>query len=231
MKLHRTIGIAAAVWMIACGMASGAEGPALKTDKDRISYGIGVQTGRNLKKDGVDVDMELLNRGIKDGLAGDKLLISEQELRQVMNALQADLRRKIAANRRVLGEENKKAGSEYLAANSKKDGVVALPSGVQYKILRAGSGRRPGIGDTVSVNYRGTRLDGFEFDASPDGKPATLVVGQLIAGWKEALQLMPAGSKWALVVPAQQAYGERGVGQDIGPNQTLLFDVELVDVK
>lgn len=228
MNLKRLV---VAVFALCSFAAIAADPPPLKTDKDRISYGIGVQTGRNLKKDSVEVDMELLNRGIKDGLAGDKLLISEKELRQVMNALQADLRRKIAANRHALGEENKKAGNEFLAANARKDGVVTLPSGVQYKILKAGSGRKAGIGDTVSVNYRGTRLDGFEFDASPDGKPATLVVGQLIAGWKEALQLMPAGSKWALVVPSQHAYGERGVGQDIGPNQTLLFDVELVDVK
>jgi len=148
-----------------------------------------------------------------------------------MNSVQTEMRRHIAANRRVLGEENRKIGSDFLAANAKRDGVVTLPSGVQYRVLKSGNGRVPDIGDQVVVHYRGTRLDGFEFDASPAGKPATLPVGQLISGWKEALLLMPAGSKWELAVPSQQAYGERGVGQDIGPNQTLLFDVELLDVK
>jgi FKBP-type peptidyl-prolyl cis-trans isomerase FklB len=211
--------------------ANAADDAVLKTDKDRISYGVGVQTGRNLKKDDVDVNMDLMIRGIKDGLAGDKLLVGEKELRQIMNGFQGELRKKIAGNRRILGEENRKAGAAFLADNGKNEGVVTLPSGVQYKILKAGDGKKPLLTDAILVNYRGTRLDGYEFDASADGTPATLQVGQLIAGWKEALQLMPAGSKWQIVVPAERAYGERGVGQDIGPYQTLIFEVELVGIK
>jgi FKBP-type peptidyl-prolyl cis-trans isomerase FklB len=211
--------------------ACGADEPALKTQKDQISYGVGVQTGRNLRKDGVEVDLDLLIRGIKDGLGGDKLLVSEKEFRQIMNSFQGELRKKIAANRRQLGEENRKAGAAFLAENGKKDGVVTLPSGVQYRIVKAGDGRKPALTDSILVNYRGTRLDGYEFDASPDGSPATLQAGQLIAGWKEVVQLMPVGSKWQVVVPAERAYGERGAGVDIGPNQTLLFDLELVGIK
>jgi FKBP-type peptidyl-prolyl cis-trans isomerase len=231
MNLQRVMVAAAAGWMLAAGQASAADEPALKTDKDRISYGVGVQTGRNLRKDGIEVDVDLLVRGMKEGLAGDKLLVSEKELRQIMNGFQGELRKKIAANRRILGDDNKKAGTAFMAENGKKEGVVTLPSGVQFKIVKAGDGKKPIASDVVLVNYRGTRLDGFEFDASADGKPAELQVSQLIAGWKEALQMMPSGSKWQIVVPAERAYGPRGVGQDIGPNQTLLFDVELVAIK
>jgi FKBP-type peptidyl-prolyl cis-trans isomerase len=221
----------AAALMFSLSPAVAADETVLKTEKDRTSYGIGVQTGRNLRRDGMDADLDLLVRGIKDGLAGNKLLVSEKELRQIMNTVQVEMRKKIVANRRMLGEENKRAGADFLAANGKKDGVVTLQSGVQYKIVKAGDGKKPQLSDTILVNYRGTRLDGFEFDASPDGAPATLNVGQLIAGWKEAMQLMPVGSKWQLVVPSHLAYGDRGVGQDIGPHQTLLFDVELVGIK
>lgn len=211
--------------------AQAADESALTSQKDQISYGVGVQTGRNLRKDGVEVDVDLLIRGLRDGLAGDRLLVSEKEFRQIMNGFQGELRKKIAANRRALGEENRKAGAAFLAENGRKDGVVTLPSGVQYRVVKAGEGRKPALADTVLVNYRGTRLDGYEFDASPDAAPAKLTVGQMIAGWKEIVQLMPAGSTWQVAIPPQHAYGERGVGQDIGPYQTLLFDVELVGIQ
>jgi FKBP-type peptidyl-prolyl cis-trans isomerase FklB len=231
MKLQDVLTIGTAAMVLTVAQANAADETVLKTDKDRISYGVGVQTGRNFKKNDVEVDLDLMIRGVKDGLAGDKLLVSEKELRQIMNDFQAELRKKMAGNRRILGEENRKAGAAFLADNGKKEGIVTLPSGVQYKILKAGDGKKPLLTDAILVNYRGTRLDGYEFDASPDGKPATLQVGQMIAGWKEALQLMPVGSKWQIVVPAERAYGERGVGQDIGPYQTLLFEVELAGIK
>jgi FKBP-type peptidyl-prolyl cis-trans isomerase FklB len=128
-------------------------------------------------------------------------------------------------------EDNKKKGEVFLAENKTKEGVVVLPSGVQYKILKAGNGKKPIDSDVVQVYYRGTLLDGSEFDATEPGQPADLKASSLIAGWKEALRLMPAGSKWQIFVPSQLAYGERGVGSDIGPNETLVFEVELLAVK
>jgi FKBP-type peptidyl-prolyl cis-trans isomerase FklB len=231
MKMERVIATGFAALTLCLGWARAADEPALATRKDQISYGVGVQTGRNLKNDAIDVNLDLLMRGIRDGMSGGKLLVSERELRQIMHDFQSELQRKIAGNRRIQGEENRKAGSAFLAQNAKKEGVVSLASGVQYKVVKAGSGKKPGPTDVVTINYRGTRLDGVEFDASEDGKPLTIQLGQLISGWQEALQLMPVGSRWEIVVPAERAYGERGVGTQIGPYQTLLFDVELVGIK
>ncbi len=222
------------VLAIAALMSAGARADEASAFKDRTeqeSYAIGAQTGRTLKKDNVDINVGQLIRGLQDGLGGGKLQMSEQELRAVMSRVQQDLHRNMVINRRAAGEHNRELAASFLAENGRKAGVITTPSGLQYRVVRPGSGRKPVLGSTVMVNFRGTRLDGFEFDASEEGKPATMVAAQTIAGWKEALQLMSVGAKWQLVVPSNLAYGERGSGADIGPNQLLLFDLELVDVK
>lgn len=207
------------------------EMPVFKTLRDMQSYGIGVNLAKSFKKNEVEFDLDLLIKGLKDGLSGEKLLMPEKDLRKAMNAFQGELRQKEAGIRRVAILDNKAKGDAFLAENKTRDGVVALASGVQYKILKEGDGRKPADADAVECNYRGTLLDGTEFDGTDPGKPATLKVAQLIAGWKEALKLMPEGSKWQIFIPPQLAYGPRGVGSDIGPNETLVFEVELLAVK
>lgn len=203
----------------------------LRNQKDQVSYGIGVNIARGFKADEIDFDPNIVLRGLKDASSGEKLLMSEKELRYVMNSLQGELRQKAAARHKLAAMDNRKEGEAFLAANKAKDGVVSLPSGVQYMVLKMGEGKKPADDDVVEVNYRGTLLNGVEFDSSQDGKPAKLRVSQLIPGWKDALKQMPEGSKWKLFIPPQLAYGERGVGREIGPNQTLSYEVELVAVK
>jgi FKBP-type peptidyl-prolyl cis-trans isomerase len=206
--------------------------PALATEKDRISYAVGAQTGRALRTaDGAEVDLEALVRGLKDGLEGARLQIPERQVSELLGKFQQTLRQKMAASRARAIAENRVKAERFLAENRGKDGVVTLASGLQYRILSTGSGPMPRESDVVTVNYRGTLLNGTEFDASPPGQPARLAVGALIAGWKEALKLMPVGSHWQLFIPPNLAYGERGVGGDIGPNEALVFDVELLDAR
>ncbi|BBI99713.1 outer membrane protein MIP [Ferrigenium kumadai] len=224
-------------WMMVLGFgfcmaqANAEEAQVLKTQRDIQSYGIGVNIAKSFKRDDVDIDMDLLVKGMKDVMAGEKLLMPERDMRRAMNSLQGDLRQKAAARHRIAAEDNRKKGEAFLAENKTRKGVVTLASGVQYKIIKAGDGRKPMDSDMVECNYRGTLLDGTEFDTTDPGKPATLKVSQLIDGWKEALKLMPAGSKWQIFIPSQLAYGPRGVGSDIGPNETLVFEVELLSVK
>lgn len=226
-------------WIIALGIvlmtaqALAEEASLLKTPKDMVNYSLGVGIARNFKRQGIEIDQELVIKGLRDVLSGGKLLMTEKELRKTMNDLQAEVRRNQAAAIRVATVENKKKGDAFLAENRTKEGVVSLPSGLQYKILKAGGGRKPTDADEVEVNYRGTLIDGTEFDSTERaGKPAVLKVkGGVIPGWSEALKLMPAGSKWQIVVPPPLAYGERGVGTEIGPNETLIFDVELLSIK
>lgn len=215
---------------ILANQGAAAEATTLNTDKDKLSYGIGVSVARNFKKQGSDIEIDLLVKGLRDALAGDKLLLPEKELRKVMNAYQTEIRQKATLTRRVAIEDNRKKGEAFLAANKTKDGVITLPSGVQYKVLQAGNGKTPIDSDLIVCNYRGSLLDGTEFDATEDGKPAKLKLSALIAGWKESMKLMPVGSKWQIFIPAQHAYGERGVGSDIGPNETLIFEVELLGI-
>jgi FKBP-type peptidyl-prolyl cis-trans isomerase FklB len=204
----------------------------LKTQKDRASYALGMNLGVNLHKQSIDIDPALLLQGLQDGMAGGKMQLSEDEARAALTELQNDVRKKQQEKMQQAGEANKKQGAEFLAANKGKEGVVTLPSGLQYKILNAGMGPKPTASDSVVCNYRGTLVDGTEFDSSyKRGQPATFPVGGVIKGWTEALQLMPVGSKWQLFIPSELAYGERGTGADIGPNAVLVFDVELLSIQ
>jgi FKBP-type peptidyl-prolyl cis-trans isomerase len=203
----------------------------LATDKDKASYSIGVNIGKSLHRDGVDVEPKFFVQGMQDAIADGKLLLTEDQMKTVMMTLQKEVQQKQAEKRQALAENNKKEGAAFLAENAKKPGVVTLPSGLQYKILTEGTGPKPTAADSVVCNYRGTLLDNTEFDSSyKRGQPATFGVGQVIKGWTEALQLMPTGSKWQLFIPSDLAYGERGPGP-IGPNATLVFEVELVSIK
>jgi FKBP-type peptidyl-prolyl cis-trans isomerase FklB len=205
---------------------------AFKTQKDKVSYAIGMSIGANLHKQSVDVDPKVLAQGLQDAMSGGKTLLSEDEERATLTDLQNDMRKKQQEKMQAAAETNKKEGDAFLAAHKTKEGVVTLPSGLQYKILAAGTGPKPTAGDAVACNYRGTLIDGKEFDSSyKRGQPATFPVSGVIKGWTEALQLMPVGSKWQLVVPSDLAYGERGQGPDIGPNATLIFEVELLSIQ
>ena len=208
----------------------------LNTPKDKQSYAIGINVGKglsqNLKQTGVDIDPAILVRGIKDVLAGDKQSMTDQEAQATLTALQADMRKTQQLKQEQVSEANKKEGDEFLAANKTKEGVTALPDGLQYKVLQEGTGPKPTANDSVTVNYRGTLLNGTEFDSSyKRGQPATFQVGQIIKGWTEALQLMPVGSKWQIFIPSELAYGPRGAGRDIGPNACLVFEVELLSIQ
>ncbi len=223
-------------WMVVGGLflfaaQAVAEEQVLKSKRDVQSYGIGVNIAKSFNRDEIDIDMDLLVRGMKDFMSGERLLMPERDMRRAMNGLQGEVRQKAAARNRIAADDNRKKGEAFLAENRNREGVVTLASGVQYRVLRTGDGRIPTEADTVECNYRGTLLDGTEFDGTDPGKPATLKVAQLIPGWKEALRLMPEGSRWMVYVPSQLAYGPRGVGSDIGPNETLAFEVELLAVR
>lgn len=199
--------------------------------KEAISYAVGVTTARNLAKDGVDIDPAIVLRGMQDAVSGKRILMDEKEIRSVMGGLVGEMRQKMAANRKDAEEINKKKGDEFRANFAKLPTVVSLPNGILYKVEKTGNGPKPTIDDSIVVNYRGTLTNGFEFDGTSEGKPATMKMAQLIMGWKEAAKLMPTGSRWTIVIPPQLAYGVRGVGADIGPSETLLFDMELLAVK
>ncbi len=204
----------------------------LKTQKDKLSYALGMNLGSNLHKEKVEVDPAIVLRGLKDALAAGKMLLTEDEARATLTQLQTEVRSKQQEKMKVAGELNKKEGVEFLAANKSKEGVVILPSGLQYKILTEGTGPKPTASDTVVCNYRGTLISGAEFDSSyKRGQPASFPVNGVIKGWTEALQRMPVGSKWQLFVPAELGYGDRGAGADIGPGATLIFEVELLSIQ
>ncbi len=204
----------------------------LKTSKDKFSYALGMKMGANLHKQSVPVDANILARGLKDGLAGAKTLLTDEEAQAAIVEVQTDLRKKQQEKMQVDGAANKKEGESFLAANKGKEGVVTLPSGLQYKILKEGTGPKPTATDSVVCNYRGTLINGTEFDSSyKRGQPATFPVTGVIKGWTEALQLMPVGSKWQLFIPSDLAYGERGPAPEIGSNATLIFEVELLSIE
>lgn len=206
--------------------------PALTTDKEKDSYALGLNIGRGLSKQPVDLDAAAVARGLKDALSGGKTLLTDEEAAADLAQLQDQAKKATEAKMQALAAENQKAGEAFLAENKTKEGVVTLPSGLQYKILTAGTGPKPTATDTVVCQYRGTLLDGTEFDSSyKRSQPATFTVGRIIKGWTEALQLMPVGSKWQLFIPPDLAYGERGAPNVIPPNATLIFEVELLSIQ
>src|SRR5436189_3755604 len=206
--------------------------PALKDSKDKVSYSIGLDIGTTFKKQKMEINSDALVAGLKDGMSGTKPLLTPEEVRQVMTQFSKDMREKTAAATKEAADKNTKEGEKFLAENKAKPGVKTTASGLQYKVEKEGSGTPPKETDTVEVNYRGTLIDGTEFDSSyKRGEPATFPVNRVIKGWTEALQLMKQGSKYQLFIPSTLAYGERSMGPDIGPNSTLIFEVELQDVK
>jgi FKBP-type peptidyl-prolyl cis-trans isomerase FklB len=207
----------------------GEEKPAqLKDQKDKASYSIGLNVGFTLKRQNLDLNSDAFMAGFKDAMSGRKPLLTEQEVKDTMMAFEKDMQQKQEAT----GQKSAAEGEKFLAENKTKEGVKTTASGLQYKVIKEGTGAQPKANDTVSVNYRGTLIDGTEFDSSyKRGQPTTFPVSGVIKGWTEALQLMKSGSKYQLFIPASLAYGDRGAGRDIAPNSTLIFEVELLDVK
>jgi len=202
----------------------------LKNPKQRASYSIGVDIGTNMKRQELDIDAKAMAAGLSDALTG-KPALSESDMKESLLTFQKEMMAKMQAKQQVEGDKNKKAGEEFLAANAKKEGVKALPSGLQYKVVKAGAGKTPKATDKVKVHYHGTLIDGTVFDSSVErGEPIELDVNGVIPGWTEALQLMKEGDKWQLYIPGKLAYGEQGAGSKIGPNSALIFDVELISI-
>ncbi len=203
----------------------------LKTERERVSYSLGLNIGNNLKGQSIDIDPDVFSRGIKDALTGSKPMLTEQEIQTTIKSFEKEMRTKQASRMKEVGEKKNKEGEIFLAKNGKKEGVTTLPSGLQYEVIKEGDGKAPKSTDTVSVHYRGTLINGNEFDSSiKRGQPASFQVGGVIKGWTEALQLMKTGAKWKLIIPSDLAYGERG-SRSIGPNETLIFEVELLAIK
>jgi FKBP-type peptidyl-prolyl cis-trans isomerase len=204
----------------------------LKTQKEKFSYSLGMKMGENLHKQSVPVDPAIMARGLRDALSGGKTLLTDDQAQAAIMEVQNDMRQKQQAKMQVEGAANKKEGEAFLAGNKGKESIVTLPSGMEYKILKQGTGPKPTANDTVVCNYKGTLINGTEFDSSyKRGQPATFPVSGVIKGWTEALQLMPVGSKWQLFIPSDLAYGDRGAGPDIGPDSTLIFEVELMSIE
>ena len=213
-------------------MAGAQDASPLKTDKDKLSYAMGMDLGGQLKANAVEIDPALFIEGLRAALAGGKTLLTDAEAKAAISKLQMAMVSRQAAAAKAVGDKNKAEGDAFLAANRAKPGVVTLPSGLQYKILTAGTGRKPTAADIVVCQYRGTTLDGKEFDSSyKTGQPATFPLDKVIKGWTEVLQLMPVGSKWQVFIPSNLAYAERGAGPNIGPNATLIFEIELIAIK
>jgi UDP-GlcNAc:undecaprenyl-phosphate/decaprenyl-phosphate GlcNAc-1-phosphate transferase len=206
--------------------------PDLKTLQDRINYAIGVNLIENIKKQGIEIDLNLVMKGMQDAFAGRKLPLTDEELRQCISYYQTAARQNQSKSWATASDNNRKAEEAFLSENRKKDGVVTLPSGLQYRIIKAGEGKKPADDDSVACNYRGILINGIEFDSSfRTGHPATLKLSSVMPGWREALKLMPVGSTWQVFVPSQLAYGGRGLAPSIGPNATLIFEVELIAIK
>jgi FKBP-type peptidyl-prolyl cis-trans isomerase len=204
----------------------------LTTQKEKLSYAIGMNIGQSMKKDALDIDPAILTRALKDALAGSKPQMTEEEAKAVITTFRNEMIAKKQAEEKKISDANKQAGEQFLATNKTREGVVTLPSGLQYKVIKQGDGPKPTATDTVETNYRGTLINGTEFDSSyKRGEPATFPVNQVIKGWTEALQLMPVGSKWQLFIPADLAYGPRSPSPEIGPNSALIFDIELLSIK
>lgn len=231
--------VASVCMVLLAGAACGQNATDLKSEKEQLSYALGMAYGNQLRKQSIDLDSAAFNQGVNDARSGGATLLTEDEARGLVAGLQEDLKKKqLAAQAEKLqaeneeAEKNRKAGEAFLAANKAKEGVVTLDSGLQYKILKAGEGKTPTLDDTVVCHYKGTTVEGKEFDSTYiHGKAATMPLKGVIKGWKEALQLMPAGSKWQLFVPSQLAYGARAAGRQFGPNSTLIFELELLSIE
>ena len=208
--------------------AAEAKEDVFKNDMDKASYAIGLNIGQSMKQQGLDINLELMVRAMKDVFEGKDPLLSQEQIQEVMMNLQKTMMEK----QKQKAEENRKKGQAFLEENKAKKGIKVLPSGLQYKVIEEGTGKTPGADDKVKTHYRGTLIDGTEFDSSyKRGQPAEFPVKGVIRGWTEALQLMPIGSKWELYIPSNLAYGERGAGPVIGPNATLIFEIELISIK
>jgi FKBP-type peptidyl-prolyl cis-trans isomerase FklB len=204
----------------------------LKDQKDKESYSLGYQFGQYVKSQGVDINLEVYTSGIKDGLGEKEPLMNREEIRAIIKDLQQRVETERQKELKEKAAKNLEEGKKFPTENQKKEGVKALPSGLQYKVLAEGSGKTPQAIDTVTVNYKGTLIDGTEFDSSyKRGQPTTFKVSGVIKGWTQALQLMKEGSKWQLFIPPDLAYGERAAGRNIPPNSTLIFEIELISVQ
>jgi len=214
------------------GAAFAADAPELKSDREKLSYSVGMDIGANLKRQSIEVDPDLLAKGFRDSYTGAKTLLSEEESRQAIQNFQKQLVAKQAEAMKQQADKNKSDGEKFLAENKGKEGVKTTASGLQYKVTQEGTGKSPTADNTVEVHYKGTLIDGKEFDSSyKRNQTVTFPVSGVIPGWTEGLQLMKEGGKYQLFVPSALAYGERGAGKEIGPNATLIFDVELISVK
>jgi FKBP-type peptidyl-prolyl cis-trans isomerase FklB len=224
LKIALLLAASAMAWQV---MA--AEPKAPTTPGEKVGYALGLELAGKLKKERIDFNVEMAIQGLRDAMASTPQM-SDEEVRFVMSGFQAEVRRRIATNKHLASLEGREKSEAFMAANKSQDGVVTLPSGVQYKVLKAGDGAKPRADDVVQVNYKGSLIDGSVFDQSIDGKPARLKVAALIVGWRELMQLMPVGAKWQVWIPPKLAYGERGAGEKIGPNAVLAFDIELLTI-
>lgn len=219
-------GVAASLWA-----ADPAPEAPVKSDKKKVSYSFGLNYGNFFKQNGIEIDIDEFSKGIADQIAG-KPAMDDKQAREIMNAFRTEMMAKKASRDKEQGEKNEKEGAAFLEANAKKDGVKTTASGLQYKVITEGKGAKPGLTDTVETHYKGTLIDGSTFDSSYDrNMPTSFSVGGVISGWTEALQLMGVGAKWQLFIPSKLAYRERGSPPKIGPNATLIFEIELLSIK
>lgn len=222
--------VALAVFVASAAFAQ--EKAELKSEKDKVSYSIGLDIGATFKKQGMDINTEALKAGINDAVSGKEPLLTDEQVKQTMEAFSKSMMEKQTAANKQEADKNKAAGDKFLAENKTKEGVKTTASGLQYKVIKEGEGESPKPTDVVETHYRGTLINGKEFDSSYSrNEPATFPVNRVIKGWTEALQMMKPGAKYQLFIPPDLAYGEKGAGQDIGPNETLVFEVELLNVK
>jgi len=236
--MKRILTVALALFIVGC-QSNAEEKVKLENQTDKVSYSIGLDIGRSFKSQGIEINAATLTKGIKDGLSGGETMMTDQEIQACMEEFQNEMMAKMGGgdappqgNGGAVADSNQIEGEKFLAENKTKEGVVTLPSGLQYKVIKDGTGKSPKATDTVVTHYRGRLLNGKVFDASYDrGEPISFPVNGVIAGWTEALQLMKEGAKWELYIPSNLAYGSRGAGPDIGPNATLIFEVELISVK
>ena len=230
MKLTALVSLMSIITFIV-GCQGSQDSPALKTMSDSVSYAIGLNIGKSIKSDSLDVNPAIIASGIRHAMSGDKPMLTDEQIQSTMQALQQQMMAKQAAVQSAASAENKTKGAAFLAENKKKEGVVELASGLQYKIIKEGKGKKPTATDKVKVHYVGTTIDGEEFDSSiKRGSPAEFKLNEVIAGWTEGLELMPVGSKYMLYVPSNLAYGDRGSSGLIKPGSTLIFEVELLDI-